>query len=535
MPAETAGAPMPAHEVHPGPCVITRVDIARIHPYGRNPRRQPNPEYLRIKDSIRAEGLDQPLVITQAPGHEDYVLHTGGNTRLKILKELFEETGEERYARVDCILRTWTKESSVLLAHLRENELRGSLPFIDRALAVFEAKSMFECERSIESLSLHRLERILHEQGFGLSRSMLSKMKYAVEVLWPVMPKALGGGLGRPQVERIRALDRAACTVWLHLEAGDEDQFNQVFGQLCRRYDDAEWDIQLLRTALENELAGESDLDPRVIYFVLEACLAGKPVDGLIDRSQTCVVEDAEFDARLDAEREAASETGDDPVHGDANAMQSPGPWAGESAGETAGPPGNGSAASVAGLNGADHGSHPVIEAPGVDCGPGLAEPGSELQSLRACHYECALRLARHHGLEDRLIALPEQGLGFLLQDIPSRELAGPGYSQSLRLAAAVWWYLAACCEITVAPDEYVFPHLDEDSFLHRVLSRREYGRLCEQVWIPDPASLIAKLGSCLDEVDWQLLMQMTRIYRALGCHARETGQALWGPQDGRE
>ena len=73
-----------------------QVDVACIRHYARNPRRQTNPEYQRIKASIRAEGLDQPLVITQEPGADDYVLHAGGNTRLRILKELYEETAEER-------------------------------------------------------------------------------------------------------------------------------------------------------------------------------------------------------------------------------------------------------------------------------------------------------------------------------------------------------------------------------------------------------------------------------------------------------
>ena len=53
---------------------ITRVEVTRIHNYALNPRRQANPEYDRIKASIRAEGLDQPLVITQEPGAEDFVL-----------------------------------------------------------------------------------------------------------------------------------------------------------------------------------------------------------------------------------------------------------------------------------------------------------------------------------------------------------------------------------------------------------------------------------------------------------------------------
>ena len=124
----------------PDELVATRIEVTRIRQYDRNPRRQQNPEYDRIKASIRAGGLDQPLVLTQEPGSTDYVLHTGGNTRLRILKELYEETADDRYYWVDCVVRAWSQESTVLLAHLRENELRGGLSFIDRAHAVFDVK-----------------------------------------------------------------------------------------------------------------------------------------------------------------------------------------------------------------------------------------------------------------------------------------------------------------------------------------------------------------------------------------------------------
>ena len=39
------------------------IELARIQPYEHNPRHGRNPEYDRIKDSIRTQGLDQPLVI----------------------------------------------------------------------------------------------------------------------------------------------------------------------------------------------------------------------------------------------------------------------------------------------------------------------------------------------------------------------------------------------------------------------------------------------------------------------------------------
>ena len=38
--------------------VATRIEVTRIQHYGRNPRRQQNPEYDRIKASIRNGGLD---------------------------------------------------------------------------------------------------------------------------------------------------------------------------------------------------------------------------------------------------------------------------------------------------------------------------------------------------------------------------------------------------------------------------------------------------------------------------------------------
>ena len=115
-----------------------RVEITRIKCYERNPRRSKNPEYGRIKASILMSGMDQPLIITRRPGEKHYIVQAGGNTRLQILKELFEVTCEERFFRIDCLFVEWDRESSVLLAHLRENELRGNLTFIDKARAVFD-------------------------------------------------------------------------------------------------------------------------------------------------------------------------------------------------------------------------------------------------------------------------------------------------------------------------------------------------------------------------------------------------------------
>lgn len=83
-PSENLSISQPAEATtSPGPQMI---DISRIQPYEHNPRHGRNPEYDRIRDSIRNTGLDQPLVVTQRPDATDFVVHAGGNTRLIILK-----------------------------------------------------------------------------------------------------------------------------------------------------------------------------------------------------------------------------------------------------------------------------------------------------------------------------------------------------------------------------------------------------------------------------------------------------------------
>ncbi|MDZ7751456.1 MAG: ParB family protein [Gammaproteobacteria bacterium] len=255
---------------------LLALDVREIRRYDRDPRQQPNPEYLRIKASIRAEGLDQPLVVTRRPGESDYMIHGGGNTRLRILLELYEETGEARFRDITCLYRPWTGETDVLLAHLRENDLRGPLNFLDKALAVDEAKRLIEGEAGTGVITQAELSAALKDRGYGLSQGLISQMQYAVERLLPLLPAALLSGLGRPQVERIRQLERAVRAIWLERAVDTEAVFDQTFGALCRRYDDPDWDIGHLRRALEAEIAEQAEVSIQAVSMMLETRLAGR-------------------------------------------------------------------------------------------------------------------------------------------------------------------------------------------------------------------------------------------------------------------
>ena len=99
--------------------------VTEIRPYDRNPRRADNPETDRIRASIRADGMDQPLVVTQRPGDSQVMVQAGGNTRLRIVQALFAETGDPRFGHVHCLFRPWTRESD-LSSPCRELKLDSS-------------------------------------------------------------------------------------------------------------------------------------------------------------------------------------------------------------------------------------------------------------------------------------------------------------------------------------------------------------------------------------------------------------------------
>ena len=184
------------------------LSLAEIKEYAHNPRRSVNPEYDRLKASIRVSGMDQPLVVTQRPGESHYTVAAGGNSRLQILKELHVD-GQLSNDSIPCVKKPWISEGDVLVAHLRENDLRGALTFIDKAAAVLDARTMFSDDDD-RRLTQAELSKLLATHGYHLSQAMISQMAYAVDFLSPLMPLALEASMKRRAVQQIRVLERAA-------------------------------------------------------------------------------------------------------------------------------------------------------------------------------------------------------------------------------------------------------------------------------------------------------------------------------------
>ncbi|MFJ4085463.1 ParB family protein [Pseudomonas psychrophila] len=188
------------------------VTLEELRPYEHNPRFIRNPLYDDIKASIRERGLDQPPPITRRPGETYFIIRNGGNTRLAILGELWQETRDERFFRIHCLFRPWTNEIAALLGHLAESDLHGQLTFIERALAVAKLKTMLEAEGAV--LSQRELARHLAAGGYPISQPHISRMLDTLEHLLPAIPQTLYAGLGKPQIERLIGLRSQAERTW---------------------------------------------------------------------------------------------------------------------------------------------------------------------------------------------------------------------------------------------------------------------------------------------------------------------------------
>ncbi|MCD2793434.1 ParB family protein [Pseudomonas aeruginosa] len=249
------------------PMVVT---LDQLRPYDHDPRKKRNPAYEEIKASIRERGLDAAPAITRRPGESHYIIRNGGNTRLAILRELWSETKDERFFRVSCLFRPWPSRGEVVMltGHLAENELRGGLTFIERALGVEKAREFYEQE-SGTTLSQSELARRLAADGFPVQQSHISRMNDAVQYLLPAIPTVLYGGLGRHQVERLSVMRKACMLAWERYAKGRPlvQDFDEFFQEVLSQFDVQADEFSAQR--VQDELIGQMAEMLGVDYDVL--------------------------------------------------------------------------------------------------------------------------------------------------------------------------------------------------------------------------------------------------------------------------
>src|SRR5579872_3073972 len=237
------------------PMVVT---LDELRPYDLNPRVTRNPLYEDIKASIRTRGLDAPPSISRRPGESHYIVRSGGNTRLSVLRELWAETKDERFFRIPCLFRPWSARGEIvaLTGHLAENELHGGLTFIERALAVEKARELYEQE-SGQALTQSELARRLTADGYPITQPHISRMQDAVRYLLPAIPSILYAGLGKPQIKRLAALRKGAERAWERhaLEASPTMDFLALWQEVLATFESSPSDFSAERA--QDELIGQ--------------------------------------------------------------------------------------------------------------------------------------------------------------------------------------------------------------------------------------------------------------------------------------
>lgn len=241
--------------------------LDQMLPYDSNPRTTRNPLYDEIKESIRQRGLDTPPAVTRRPGEEKYRIRNGGNTRLAILNELYQETNEDRFYRVHCLFRPWHQERGEIISltgHLAENDMHGQLLFIERALGIDQARKLYE-EESGKPVGMRDLSRKLTGDGYPVSHSHISRMQDAIKYLLPAVPHLLYSGLGANRIIKILALRKSANTCWNEHYTGEAIEFDMLFGDVLSSFD-GEADEFLLER-FQDELIGQMRKSlPHVTY-----------------------------------------------------------------------------------------------------------------------------------------------------------------------------------------------------------------------------------------------------------------------------
>ncbi|HAF2162440.1 TPA: hypothetical protein G8N56_004014 [Salmonella enterica] len=248
----TAPAIMPTSEM---PLILTLDEVA---PNPDNPRTTRNPKYDEIKDSIRTRGLDTVPKVTKNPDipGSPYIFSDGGNTRYAVLRELYAETGDERFYRFHVLFKPWPGRLKCLVGHLAENDVRGDLTFIDKALGIRKARAIHE-ETLGRTVTLRELSVLLSNEGYPIDNSTISRMEHTVEYLYPYIPELLASGLGRPQVITLLNMRSGALDTWQKYSVSTEplNCFDDVFGQTCEQFDDPElYSIEMFRDELIGNL-----------------------------------------------------------------------------------------------------------------------------------------------------------------------------------------------------------------------------------------------------------------------------------------
>lgn len=249
--------------IAPDPALPTLVTVTldQLVSYDKNPRKTRNPNYDEIKESIRNRGLDHAPNVTRQSPSDPYMVKDGGNTRIQILKELYEEAksdpeqDERRFYVIDCMFHPYTNDIDMLAGHMIENEMRGHTLFIERAVAAAQFRSYLESEAG-STISINKLSKMISSRGWTVNQSNLNQMLFANDVLLPIIPNVFWEGAGRPLVKSVRKLISDGNKLWDALAKEEDPSYAEVWQAAFSELDKKEmFDYEEALLGLERAIA----------------------------------------------------------------------------------------------------------------------------------------------------------------------------------------------------------------------------------------------------------------------------------------
>jgi ParB family protein of integrating conjugative element (PFGI_1 class) len=506
----------------PGPATLDPVSpttlvlrVSDITAYDHNPRVAANLSFPQLKESIRARrGLTTPLTVTKRPGDDRFTIAAGGNSRLKALKELADETGDDTFATITCRFEPWDSECQVFANHLIENDVRGNMIFGDKARAILEWQRLYEDAHLEEPpLTQRQLVDRLAEAGYRVPRSLITPLLNTAKLLLPHLPVLFNSGLGRPAAEALIRL-RGCCERYWNDQGpvATDETFDAFFAAVCVEADGhaADFDQTLFASTLTIRLAKALGLDHNVVALDIDSLYHGFDIDA--DRSPRGVAE--------------------------ADTPPPKPPWVFERAREIQAVRLQRSRARIGARADAAAPAGAVDEVEGETDAPASDSPKSAPSRLdparaREMNYLAALELAARHEIDAYLKPI-DTGLGFFIEapepaEVPAADKdrpTGPADGLALRgLRSSAWWHLCFLADQLSPTGIAAIAPLQPASWLVELfteLPKREPGKdpsamLHILVGEPSPVGIVAELLTEPTVTD-EAFSALDRLLR--GCHA---------------
>ena len=259
-PSELMQTPPPSDA--PTPERYRQLGIDEVDVYENNPRTTEHGEYESIKAAFMTGGIDTVMLqVTRRPGSDRYVLAFGANTRLKIIKELWSETGDKRFEAVRCIEVPWGGEIWLQTNHLIENTNRNDMCFWDTAKAFCDLHAKLEAAHGSEISQREFIERA-NKLGSIISRTAYGFYSFAVLTFHNCRCKMT---LSRGIVEQIKP----RFSFYEHIARLAQKPIESGIAGAIERFDGERFDMKQLLICTDSAVAEKLDMSPTQFAGVL--------------------------------------------------------------------------------------------------------------------------------------------------------------------------------------------------------------------------------------------------------------------------